>query len=51
MDEFQKLVLKMRSAQKNYFSNRNATTLMSAKSLEREVDAYLDNINNPKLGL
>lgn len=51
MNEFEEKVLRMRKAQKDYFKNRNATLLMVAKGLEREVDAYLSEKTNPKLGL
>lgn len=51
MNEFEELVMKMRRAQKDYFAKRSANILMLSKSLEREVDKHLENINNPKLEL
>ncbi len=39
--EFTELVLKMRTAQKNFFTTRNAGYLQESKKLEKQVDAIL----------
>ena len=39
--EFTELVLKMRTAQKNYFATRNANYLNESKKLEKQVDSVL----------
>lgn len=51
MNEFEKLVYKMRKYQRDYFKSRDNYDLQMAKKLEREVDECLKNINEPKLGL
>ena len=40
-NEFAELVLKMRTAQRNYFATRNANYLAESKKLEKQVDAVL----------
>lgn len=49
MTEFEKLVQEMRKAQKYYFKTRDKNVLETSKKLERQVDEYLANKNNPKL--
>lgn len=51
MNEFEKLVYEMRSAQINYFRTRSKEYLQLSKQLEKKVDEYLLNkkINQPKL--
>lgn len=46
MHPFIKLVEDMRTAQKDYFSNRNAITLSKAKNLERAVDVEVNRYKN-----
>lgn len=41
MNEFEKLVYEMRSAQKEYFRTRSKEILQLSKQLERRVDEYL----------
>lgn len=41
MNEFEKLVYDMRSAQINYFRTRSKDVLQQSKQLERRVDEYL----------
>lgn len=41
MTEFEKLVLELRTAQKNFFRYHEQVDLMKSKELERRVDAYL----------
>lgn len=41
MNEFEKLVLKMRTAQKNYFRTRDPRYLQESKQAERAVDGQL----------
>jgi hypothetical protein len=41
MNEFEKLVYEMRSAQVNYFRTRNKEVLQQSKQLEKRVDEYL----------
>ena len=41
MTNFEKMVMKMRSAQKNYFLSREKKYLVEAKQAEKAVDAYL----------
>lgn len=41
MNEFEKLVYEMRSAQKEYFRTRSKEVLQQSKQLERRVDEYL----------
>lgn len=41
MNEFEKLVHEMRSAQINYFRTRNSDVLQQSKHLEKRVDEYL----------
>ncbi len=40
-DEFMRLVLKMRIAQRNYFKTRSHDWLQQAKQTEKQVDAAL----------
>lgn len=49
MNEFEQLVFKMRTAQKDYFKTRDKNHLRRSKELERWVDEHLDAKNNPKL--
>ena len=62
MNDFEKLVLQMRIAQKDYFRLRKYATgndapeqisnaLQESKSLEKQVDQHLENINAPRLEL
>ena len=41
MNDFEKLVYEMRSAQKEYFRTRSKEVLHQSKQLERRVDKYL----------
>lgn len=41
MEDFKKLVAKMREAQKEYFRTREKTALKKSKELERQVDEEL----------
>ena len=41
LNEFEKLVREMRTAQRAYFRSREATALETSKRLEREVDHYI----------
>lgn len=41
MNEFEKLVYEMRSAQKEYFRTRSKEILQLSKQLERRVDEYI----------
>lgn len=41
MNEFEKLVFEMRSAQINYFRTRSKDVLQLSKQLEKRVDEYL----------
>ncbi len=45
--EFLLLVQRMRQAQKDYFAHRERETLELSKSLERQVDQFIENVNNP----
>ena len=51
MNEFEKLVKEMRSMQKAYFRTREAQTLNASKRLEKEVDKYLADKENPQMEL
>lgn len=42
LNDFEKLVKRMRDMQKQYFRTRDANTLRESKSLEREVDRMLE---------
>ena len=42
MDNFKKLVSYMRLAQKAYFRDRTKENLVKAKSLEKQVDDFLN---------
>lgn len=44
-----KLVLDMRTAQKEYFKSRSQASLAKSKGLERAVDAHIQNFQNPDL--
>lgn len=46
MNEFEKLVYEMRSAQKEYFRTRSKEVLQQSKQLERRVDEYLKDKKN-----
>ena len=41
MTEFEKMVMRMRTAQKNYFLSREKRYLVEAKQAEKAVDDYL----------
>lgn len=41
MTEFEKMVMEMRTAQKNYFRTRDKKYLQSSKQAEKAVDDYL----------
>lgn len=41
MNDFEKLVYEMRSAQKGYFRTRSNAYLLLSKQLEKRVDEYL----------
>lgn len=41
MNEFEKLVYEMRSAQINYFRTRSKEVLQQSKQFEKRVDEYL----------
>lgn len=41
MNEFEQLVLEMRTAQKNYFRTRDKKYLQASKQAEKAVDDYL----------
>jgi len=49
MDNFMKLVLQMRTAQKEYFKSKSAASLSKSKGLEREVDFEIKKHQNPDL--
>ncbi len=49
MNEFEKLVFKMRKYQKDYFKTREKYALEMSKKCEQEVDEHLKNINQPKI--
>lgn len=49
MNEFEKLVLNMRQAQKNYFKTRLQRWLKTSKELEAQVDKHLAKLNKPEL--
>lgn len=49
MNDFIKLVSKMRALQKEYFKTRNKDILMQSKAAEQEVDKYIYNHNNPSM--
>lgn len=51
MNEFEKLVYEMRSAQKEYFCTRSKDVLQQSKQLERRVDKYLINKKSDQLTL
>lgn len=42
LNDFERLVKRMRDMQKQYFRTRDANTLRESKSLEREVDKVLE---------
>lgn len=46
MNEFEKLVYEMRSAQINYFRTRSKEVLQQSKHLEKRVDEYLRDKEN-----
>ena len=49
MNDFEILVLEMRSAQKEYFRTRSKEILQLSKQLERRVDEYIkDKIINQR---
>ena len=41
MTEFEKMVMRMRTAQKNYFRTRDKKYLVEAKQAEKAIDDYL----------
>lgn len=49
MDEFMKLVMKMRELQKEYFKNRSPQRLTKAKEYEKKVDKFIHDYHNPKI--
>lgn len=49
--EFIKLVKSMRTSQKEYFKSKSFASLEKSKSLEREVDSVIKELESPKLGL
>lgn len=51
MNEFEKLVYEMRSAQINYFRTRSKEVLQQSKQLEKRVDEYLKEKENRQLTL
>ena len=51
MEEFIILVEEMRSAQKEYFRTRSATSLNRSKQLEREVDTKIKELSNKQTNL
>ena len=51
MNEFEKLVYEMRSAQKEYFRTRSKDVLQQSKQLEKRVDEYLKEKENNQLTL
>lgn len=51
MNEFEKLVYEMRSAQKEYFRTRSKDVLQQSKQLEKRVDEYLKEKENKQLTL
>lgn len=51
MEEFITLVEEMRSAQKEYFRTRSATSLNRSKQLEREVDTKIKELSNKQTNL
>jgi hypothetical protein len=46
---FAHLVDEMRAAQKEYFATRDRDVLSRSKSLERQVDKFLDDLKAPGL--
>ena len=46
MTNFEKMVMKMRSAQKNYFLSREKRYLVEARQAEKAVDDYLLDAEN-----
>tara|TARA_R110000744_G_scaffold195512_1_gene314585 strand:+ start:36742 stop:36897 length:156 start_codon:yes stop_codon:yes gene_type:complete len=51
MNEFEKLVSEMRTAQICFFKTKDRYYLGLSKTLEKKVDSKLSEINNPKLEL
>ena len=51
MNDFEKLVYEMRSAQINYFRTRSKEVLQQSKQLEKRVDKYLIDKKNNQLKL
>lgn len=47
--EFAALVQKLRNAQNGFFKTRETAYLIEAKSLEKRVDAIIEEILNPGL--
>lgn len=45
LNDFERLVKRMREMQKQYFRTRDANTLRESKNLEREVDRVLEEKN------
>lgn len=48
LEEFAKLVKRMRDKQKEYFRLRNGTVLSESKNLEGHIDRAVEEILNPK---
>lgn len=46
MTNFEILVAEMRKAQKDFFRKRDYAILEKAKELEKQVDQYLDELEN-----
>lgn len=47
--QFLELVARMREAQKEYFITRDHVVLTRSKGLERQVDEFIRNVNQPGL--
>ena len=48
MTEFEKLVGVMRAAQRLYFKDRSKEALRTARLLEKQVDEYLEDVQQPR---
>ena len=48
MEDLVKLVKEMREAQKEYFRTRDKSMLQRSKELEKAVDKYISEYNQPK---
>lgn len=49
MNSFIEAVKNMRKMQKEYFKHRNPQVMMSAMSLEKQVDNMLEDMDTPQL--